>query len=323
MSFFSRSIFDPPTRLERILATPLQYLISSLYRIFNWVHSAPPRPKQPAIRVVCISDTHSLQYKPIPDGDLLIHAGDMTRRGTIQELQEHIDWLVSLPHKHKVVIAGNHDTYLDPQSRTTLNAEQQSGQLNWKGVKYLQHSGVTLEFEKPTGQKRSLKVYGAPQIPECGGSDFAFQYERSQDAWTDTVPNNIDVLITHTPPKYHLDLYHPSLGCEHLLREVRRVKPKLHVFGHVHSAAGRETVWWDDVQSVYEDGISKKASGFVRQALDLSLWLDLFKVTFNGLSGLVWDRIWGGEQAPTVMINAALMYRNTGVLRNKPQVVYV
>src|ERR1700760_1851859 len=119
--FFSRSIFYPPTRLERILSTPVQFLITSLYRVFNLVHSSP-RPKSPPIRVVCISDTHTQEYKPIPDGDLLIHAGDMTDRGTVAEIQAQVDWIASLPHTYKVVIAGNYDTYLDQKSRATLIA---------------------------------------------------------------------------------------------------------------------------------------------------------------------------------------------------------
>jgi Icc-related predicted phosphoesterase len=327
MNLFSRSPWDPPTLLERIFTTPIQFLLTSLYRFFSRLHSSPrlhPSPSSSKIRVVCISDTHSQTYT-VPDGDVLIHAGDMTRRGTVQELQAHIDWLGNLPHKYKLAIAGNHDTYLDPSSRKTLEDKDRRGELDWKSVRYLQHSGTTLEFDTPANEqgtkKRTIKVYGAPQIPKCGGVDNAFQYERSQDAWTDTVPAGIDILITHTPPKYHLDLQHPSMGCEHLLREVKRVKPKLHVFGHVHSGAGRETVWWDDVQTVYEAGMARTSDGFFGQLLDFGLWVDLVQAAIAGVSSVVWDRIWGGEHACTVMVNAALMYRNTGVLRNRVQVV--
>jgi hypothetical protein len=323
MALFGRSPFDPPFLLERIFRTPLQFLISSLYGCFNLLHSQPATPNRSnSIRVVCISDTHSQLYKPIPDGDLLIHAGDMTRTGTRQEIQEHIDWLDSLPHRHKVAIAGNHDTWLDPSSRKTLSIEggKKGGQLDWKSVHYLQHGGLTLDFET-SGGKRAIKVYGAPQIPACGGADFAFQYERDQDAWTDTIPMGIDVLITHTPPKYHLDLYHPSMGCEFLLKEIHRVKPKLHVFGHIHSGSGRELVFWNDVQSTYEAAMARKSDGFFHQLLDFRLWADLVKMGINGMTSVVWDRVWGGEPGGTVMINAALMYQNTGVLRNPPQAV--
>ena len=160
-------IFEPPTRLERIFSAPLKYLITLLYRLSTRLRSAP-RPRTPAIRVVCISDTHTLKYDGIPDGDLLICAGDLTNAGTVAEIQQALNWLASLPHKYKVIIAGNHDTYLDPRSRMTLSAADRTGKLDWKGMHYLQHNSITLAF--PSGQSgvRKVNIYGAPQIPACG-----------------------------------------------------------------------------------------------------------------------------------------------------------
>jgi len=226
-----------------------------------------------------------------------------------------------LPHKYKVIIAGNHDTYLDPRSRMTLAVDDRSGKLDWKGMHYLQHNSITLAFPSRHNGVRKLNIYGAPQIPQCGGSNFAFQYPRGQDAWTDTIPLHTDILITHTPPKYHLDLVNPSLGCEHLLKEVWRVKPRLHVFGHVHVGAGRRIVWWDEVQRAYESGISRSSKGIVQEVFDMPSWIALAKVVIYGATGIVWNRIWGGERRSTTMINAALMYNNTGKLGNKVQVV--
>lgn len=60
------------------------------------------------ITVVCISDTHN-SVPDLPYGDLLIHAGDLTRGGTSEEIQAQLDSLNAQPHMHKVVIAGNHD----------------------------------------------------------------------------------------------------------------------------------------------------------------------------------------------------------------------
>ena len=87
-------IFEPPTRLERIFSAPLKYLISLLYRFSTRLRSVP-KPRTPPIRVVCISDTHTLQYDHIPGGDLLIHAGDLTNDGTIPEIQQALNWLAS------------------------------------------------------------------------------------------------------------------------------------------------------------------------------------------------------------------------------------
>ena len=64
------------------------------------------------IRIVCISDTHNIQLKP-PDGDVLIHAGDMTNAGSHTELKKAIEWISGLKHEVKIVVAG----YLAPQSR--------------------------------------------------------------------------------------------------------------------------------------------------------------------------------------------------------------
>ena len=63
-----------------------------------------------SLKVVAISDTHNLHDKlNVPEGDVLVHAGDLTKQGTIAEWSAAAKWLGSLPHKHKVVIAGNHD----------------------------------------------------------------------------------------------------------------------------------------------------------------------------------------------------------------------
>ena len=214
---------------------------------------------------------------------------------------------------------------LDPRSRQTLSIEDQKQELNWKSIRYLQHSTATLKF----ASGRVLKVYGAPQIPACGGKEFAFQYPRGSDAWSDTVPPGIDVLVTHTPPKYHLDLP-AALGCEHLLAEVWRVQPRLHVFGHVHAGKtdtvgwlkrGTEVVRLDAGQKTLERALSRP-DGFVWQLLDPRNWVDTPLVSYYGITGVLWDRVWGGNHArSTTMVNASLMYCNTDELRNPPQVI--
>lgn len=68
-------------------------------------------------RVVCMSDTHSLTPYikfDIPDGDIFIHAGDFTKCGQLEEVVEFNNWIGKLPHRHKIVIAGNHELSFDP-----------------------------------------------------------------------------------------------------------------------------------------------------------------------------------------------------------------
>jgi predicted phosphohydrolase len=297
----SRSdVFQPPTVLERLLSSPVKFLLSLLYK-FSLSLRLRRSTQNPSTKIVCISDTHA-QTSSIPSGDILIHAGDLSNAGTLAEIQAQIDWLSSLPHLHKIAIAGNHDTFLDPRSRRTLSGSDQNGFLNWRNIHYLQHDSVTL-----TLKDHKITVYGAPQTPTCGGSNFAFQYPRGQDAWSDTIPANVDILVTHTPPKYHLDLFSPSLGCEWLLKETWRVKPRLHVFGHIHADAGMEVVFWDDAQKTYERGMARRCKGFFFEMLNPWLWLDVVKLVIFAAGGLLWDRVWAGEQRTTIMVNASLI----------------
>jgi hypothetical protein len=78
--------------------------------------------------------------------------------------------------------------------------------------------------------------------------NWVFQYPVSEDVWRNTVPEITDVLITHGPVKGHLDASPSDLsylqGCSNLQREIWRVKPRLHVCGHVHAARGVEHADW-------------------------------------------------------------------------------
>jgi hypothetical protein len=109
--FISRPLFPvrPSTPWEKIKASPSCFLARWLYE-----KRGPPLAVEPVenpIAVVCVSDTHNLQPQ-LPDGDLLLHAGDLTEAGTFKELQEQLDWLNNQPHRHKVVIAGKPKNFL-------------------------------------------------------------------------------------------------------------------------------------------------------------------------------------------------------------------
>jgi calcineurin-like phosphoesterase family protein len=336
--------FEPAAFAALLLHAPAKLLLYHAYHVLTQLRSTPT-PRSPPVRVVCISDTHTHIPDNIPPGDILIHAGDLTDAGTVAEIQAQIDWLASLPHREIIVIAGNHDTFLDPRTRPSLAPEQRAGALDWGRVHYLQHKlltltlavepqgadadadaktpllrGTTAAAAAVTGERamqRRVRVYGAPQIPACGpASVHAFQYARASDAWSETVPDDTEILVTHTPPRFHMDLPLPhALGCEFLLAEVQRVKPALHVFGHVHWGAGREVVWWDGAHEAYVQGLAAASS------LSPRLWWSVVRVLYRGMRELLWDRVWGGQRAHTVMINAAQMHGNTGRLGNRVQVV--
>jgi Icc-related predicted phosphoesterase len=171
----------------------------------------------------------------------LIHAGDLTQSGTLKELQTSLDWLKTLPHQYKIVIAGNHDILLD-SAGVVANASARAS-IDWGEMIYLNSSSKVLCING-----RHINIYGSPLTPRHG--NWAFQYPRNEDVWKDTIPRDTDILITHGPPKGHLDA--GRLGCESLLNEVGRVKPKLHVFGHIHAGYGMERVQYDGLQSAYE-----------------------------------------------------------------------
>ena len=104
---------------DYFLASPLVALLYPVHQILLRLRGPPrlPPPGTQPIRVVCISDTHTLEWPDVPDGDLLIHAGDLCNDGSARDIQTAVDWLRSLPHPYKVAIGGNHDSYFDVRSR--------------------------------------------------------------------------------------------------------------------------------------------------------------------------------------------------------------
>lgn len=175
------------------------------------------------MKCVAISDTHSM-YRGliIPAGDVLLHAGDITGRGKTKEIHEFNDWLGTLPHKHKIVIAGNHDWCF-------YYNEQECREILTNAI-YLQDESVTID---------GVKFYGSPWQPEF--CNWAFNLPRGQklkEKW-DMIPDDTDVLITHGPAYMKLDYCEGgNVGCEELAKAVLRVKPEVHLFGHIHEGYG-------------------------------------------------------------------------------------
>ncbi|CAK7213198.1 hypothetical protein SEUCBS140593_001765 [Sporothrix eucalyptigena] len=102
------------------------------------------------VRVVCIADTHNKQPE-LPPGDVLIHAGDLTERGSFGEVQAGLAWLAAQPHKHKILVAGNHDVLLDeafldkyPERRYGQTDREEKEDLVWGGVTYLEDELLTV-----------------------------------------------------------------------------------------------------------------------------------------------------------------------------------
>lgn len=180
------------------------------------------------LRIVLLSDTHNSNEEiVVPDGDILIHAGDATNLGQVDEITLFADWFGNLPHRYKIFVAGNHDWLFEkrPKFARSLIAN----------AIYLQDSFVEIE---------GLKIYGSPWQPRF--FDWAFNLNRGAELaekWR-LIPHNIDILITHGPPFGILDVTPRGdlAGCEELRKRVEEIaqfgKLKLHVFGHIHLGYG-------------------------------------------------------------------------------------
>lgn len=203
------------------------------------------------IRFVCISDTHGKiegSKLHMPPGDVLLHAGDFTQKGHMKEIEKFNSYLGALPYKVKVVIAGNHDlTFDDNITEASLRTfgvqkstvESYLSERGLKCVKQMLTSAIYLEDSLVT--VCGINIYGAPWQPVF--CDWGFNLKRGEDIlkkWQ-TIPTDIDILMTHGPPVGHGDLTggNNNVGCVELLNTVqKRVKPKFHVFGHIHEGYG-------------------------------------------------------------------------------------
>jgi hypothetical protein len=130
-----------------------------------------------------------------------------------------------------------------------------------------------------------------------------------------------DILITHTPPRYHLDI---GLGCSGLLEEAWRVKPRLHVFGHIHAAHGREAVFWDNGQAAFERLMARKNQGIIRDLLPSLAWLDALKVIWYGVRGILWQHLMVGSTGANggLLVNATLVsWKTADIIGHRAEVV--
>jgi Icc-related predicted phosphoesterase len=176
------------------------------------------------LRLVLLSDTHQLEREiiQVPDGDILIHAGDFSFFSkSLKAILDFNEWLGELPHRC-VVVPGNHEYFLeaDPSRRSLIS-----------NATVLINEGIEIQ---------GLRIWGSPVTPLYGGA-FGLSSAEDRRRLYAQIPEDTDILITHGPPYGILDLGPDSglhSGCRELFDAVMRVRPKLHVFGHVHGAYG-------------------------------------------------------------------------------------
>ncbi|KAK8011232.1 rhamnogalacturonate lyase C [Apiospora arundinis] len=312
------SEWDSPTLLDEFLESPLKALVVRLYCLLIRLRGRPVTRHRRPVKVVCLSDTHGGIVPNVPPGDLLIHAGDLAQGGTASEIQEQIDWLDSLPHAVKVIVGGNHDSFFDIRTRAKEDISLHN-RLDLKRVHYLPDISAPL---KVAFEGRELRIFGSSNIIGSDDSSTnAFQYDAA-DAhriWKQAVPLDTDILVTHGPPKHHLDI---GLGCPGLLEETWRVKPKLHVFGHIHCGRGKQAVYWDDLQLAYENFLMKKSRGPIGDLLPNAQWLDVVNIIVFGINSVLWSWLMlGGKVQGGMLVNAACQDGNKGKLSKKTPIV--
>lgn len=179
------------------------------------------------MKIIAISDTHGRHSQlKLPPGDTIIHAGDMSMNGSQQEIVGFIEWFSKQNFKHKILIAGNHDFYFERMPEEEIN------KIIPAEIVYLNDSGV---------QINGIKFWGSPITPWF--FNWAFNRHRGEAIkkhW-DLIPGDTDVLITHGPAHKIVDKTTKGTyaGCEDLLQEIKVVKPKVHICGHIHEAYGK------------------------------------------------------------------------------------
>lgn len=185
------------------------------------------------MKITCISDTHNQHLHIPPDwlegGDVLVHAGDVSGRGTQKEIEAFFEWFNEQPYTHKIMIAGNHDFWFE---RVSNFAVRELLQEKYPNITYLNDSGVEID---------GVKFWGSPVQPWF--YDWAFNKVGAEiiPHW-DMIPLDTDVLITHGPAKGYLDytLRGVSTGCPYLLEKISKLTNlKLFVCGHIHEAYGQ------------------------------------------------------------------------------------
>lgn len=193
------------------------------------------------MKIVAIADTHNQHDRVVlPEGDVLVHAGDFCGHGTPEEVREYVVWLEERDFEHIIQIAGNHERCLEPGE-----PRRDSLLESLRGVStYLEDELVTID---------GVTFYGSPWTPAF--QDWAFMRQRGEDlrsVWS-RIPENTDVLVTHGPPygigdrviTRHPLLHDPDenpsrkrVGDRELLRAIDRIQPRHHICGHIHEDYG-------------------------------------------------------------------------------------
>ena len=179
------------------------------------------------MKIVALSDTHNqLSKVVVPDGDVLVHCGDFGAAGNMAEWKQFINEFSKFPHPHKIATFGNHDV----RSVNWLSLVKEEGKA--AGIEFLVDESIVID---------GVKFYGSPWVPRYGCWFWMLSRGEEIGRKWNRIPMDVDVLITHGPPHGKLDMSPYDkipAGCEELMKRVEDVKPKIHLFGHIHDGYG-------------------------------------------------------------------------------------
>ncbi len=178
------------------------------------------------MKITCISDTHQLHDQLIiPPCDMIIHAGDFTNRGKMDEVRNFVEWYAAQDSKYKILVCGNHEVEI------SKNPEFLSKYCMENDIILLHNSHVEIN---------GLKIFGSPYSKKFGNWAYALPDVELDKIWS-IMDSDIDILVTHGPAFFRLDkcpggnVGSASLN-SHI--DVRLTKLKLHVAGHIHESRG-------------------------------------------------------------------------------------
>ncbi|KAF8858519.1 hypothetical protein BDZ45DRAFT_575639, partial [Acephala macrosclerotiorum] len=293
-------------------------------------------------RILVLSDTHGHSHLPHPlsldlNIDVVLHCGDLSQCGSLEDYRNTIELLNSIPAPLKLVIAGNHDLTLDHQFWSS-NSTHEGHHLydaarslfvfpstREARIKFLDEG--THSFSLLNGA--SMRVYASPFTPNHSRvPEWAFGYRSNHDRFNpqgkgisygtfagtpeSVIPSSeeeeIDVVMTHTPSRYRLDRCWggDNLGCPHLFRGIRRTRPRLHVFGHVHEGNGAELVSWEGRNGGKLPDDDDVDDGIVGKLVIEGRWEEGVKFAEIGE---------GKKRLETLFVNGALMGRDDRLSR--------
>ncbi len=192
------------------------------------------------MKLVFISDTHEMhEAVKIPPCDILVHCGDATGIGRVDQLERFNAWCRKLKRRgdvrEVVFVAGNHDILLDATHADTVKSGLHARAIAaLDAVHYLQDS---------CAEVLGVSFYGSPWTPAFYDWGFMLRDEEHGRKTFFPIPDGLDVLVTHGPPAGVRDLCPDGrrVGSLALQRVVERARPKVHAFGHIHHSYG--VVW--------------------------------------------------------------------------------